>query len=68
LLEETDANTINRKKWATQAAIAARLGTVPVVINRAFRAFVEDNLIELERDKILILNHAELQKIALSNE
>lgn len=68
LLEEADANTINRKKWATQAVIAARIGTVPVVINRAFRAFVEDNLIELERDKILILNHAELQKIALSNE
>ena len=68
LLEEADANTINRKKWATQATIAGRIGTVPVVINRAFRAFVEDNLIELERDKILILNHVELQKIALSNE
>ncbi|NQU30204.1 MAG: Crp/Fnr family transcriptional regulator [Anaerolineae bacterium] len=68
LIEEADANIINRKKWATQAAIAARLGTVPVVINRAFRAFVEDDLIELEREKILILDHDELQKIALSNE
>ena len=68
LIEEADANVINRKKWATQAAIAARLGTVPVVINRAFRAFVEDDLIELEREKILILDHDELQKIALSNE
>lgn len=68
LLEEADANIINRKKWATQAAIAARIGTVPVVINRAFRAFVEDNLIELEREKILILNHAGLKKIALSGE
>jgi len=68
LIEEADDNTINRKKWATQAAIAARIGTVPVVINRAFRAFVEDDLIELKREKILILDHAELQKIALSNE
>jgi len=68
LIEEADANTINRKKWATQAAIAARIGTVPVVINRAFRAFVEDNLIELRREKILIVDHDELQKIALSNE
>ena len=68
LIDDADDNTINRKKWATQAAIAARIGTVPVVINRAFRAFVEDNLIELEREKILILNHDELQKIASSNE
>ena len=68
LIEEADANMINRKKWATQAAIAARIGTVPVVINRAFRAFVENNLIELERERIKIINHAELQKIALSNE
>jgi CRP-like cAMP-binding protein len=68
LIEESDANTINRKKWATQAAIAARIGTVPVVINRAFRAFVEDNLIELEREKIRILDPDELQNIALSNE
>ena len=68
LIEEADANTINRKKWATQAAIAARIGTVPVVINRAFRAFVEDDLIELRRNKILILDYDKLQEIALSNE
>ncbi|RLD05151.1 MAG: hypothetical protein DRI32_04520 [Chloroflexi bacterium] len=68
LMEEADDNTIHRKKWATQAAIAARIGTVPVVINRAFRAFVEDDLIELRREKILILDYDELQKIALSNE
>ena len=68
LLEEANANTINRQKWATQAAIAARIGTVPVVINRAFRAFVEGNIIELEREKILILDPAGLKKIALSGE
>ncbi|MBC8503982.1 MAG: Crp/Fnr family transcriptional regulator [Chloroflexi bacterium] len=68
LVEEAEGDTINRKKWATQAAIAARIGTVPVVINRAFRNLVEENLIELERDQIQILNHVELQKIASSNE
>ncbi|MEN8171513.1 MAG: Crp/Fnr family transcriptional regulator [Chloroflexota bacterium] len=68
LIEEADADTINRKKWATQAAIAARIGTVPVVINRAFRAFVEDDLIELKRETILILNQDKLQKIASSSE
>ncbi|MBT3316029.1 MAG: Crp/Fnr family transcriptional regulator [Anaerolineae bacterium] len=68
LLEEADKNVIYRKKWATQAVIAARIGTVPVVINRAFRSFTEDNLIELEREKILILDHVGLEKIAFSNE
>jgi len=68
LIEEADANTINRKKWATQAAIAARIGTVPVVINRAFRSFVENDLIKLKREKILILDPVELEKIASSNE
>lgn len=68
LLGEADANTVHRKKWATQAAIAARIGTVPVVINRVFRSFSEEHLIELEREKILILDHAGLQKIASSNE
>ena len=68
LIDEADGNTIHRKKWAPQAAIAARIGTVPVVINRAFRAFVEDNLIELKREKILIIDYDKLQEIALSNE
>jgi CRP-like cAMP-binding protein len=68
LLEHAQEDLLNRKSWATQATIAARIGTVPVVINRAFRAFVEDNLIELERDQIQILDHAKLQKIAASEE
>jgi CRP/FNR family transcriptional regulator len=68
LLEESDRGCINRRSWATQAAIASRIGTVSVVINRAFRAFVEDELIELDKDTIRILNRAELQKIASCEE
>lgn len=68
LLKEADGNMIFRKRWATQAAIAARIGTVPVVINRAFRSFTEDNLIELKREKIMILDHDGLEKIAFSND
>jgi hypothetical protein len=66
LLDQTTGDCIHRQSWATQAAIAARIGTVPVVINRAFRTLVEDELIDLERDCIHILNHAELQKLAAS--
>jgi CRP-like cAMP-binding protein len=68
LLDQSKGDYINRKKWATQAAIASHLGTVPVVINRAFRSFVEDGLIDLERDRIHILNRIELQRIACSSE
>jgi CRP/FNR family transcriptional regulator len=64
LLEQASGEYIYRKSWATQAAIAARLGTVPVVINRAFRALVEGNLIDLERNRIHILDRAALQRIA----
>lgn len=68
ILDQSMGGSIDRKKWATQAAIASRLGTVPVVINRAFRSFVENGLIDLERDQIRILNRIELQKIACASE
>lgn len=67
LLDQTAGKIFSRKKWATQAVIASRIGTVPVVINRAFRAFVEEGLIELERDQIQILNRQALLNIALSS-
>lgn len=66
LLEQTSGDMICRQSWATQAAIAARIGTVPVVINRAFRTLVESGLIALERDCIHILKRAELQRISVS--
>lgn len=64
LLDQSTGDSVNRKKWATQAAIASRLGTVPVVLNRALRGFVEEGLIDLERERIHILKRAELEKIA----
>lgn len=64
LAQAKDDNLINRKKWATQAFIAAQIGTVPVVVNRAFSAFVEGDLIELTRDHIRIIDSLGLQEIA----
>jgi CRP-like cAMP-binding protein len=64
LLEQASGDSVNRQKWATQAAIASYLGTVPVVINRAFRSFVEAGYIDLERERIHILNRPELERIA----
>jgi CRP/FNR family transcriptional regulator len=68
LLTQAKGDIISRKKWTTQAFIASQIGTVPVVVNRAFSSFVENDLIELERDQILILNHQELQRIASITE
>ena len=68
LLDQASGDDIYRKSWATQAAIAARIGTVPVVINRAFRSLVEANLIALERNRIHILDRVELEKIASASD
>lgn len=64
LLDQAKGDSVKRQKWATQAAIASHLGTVPVVINRALRAFVEEGLIDLEREQIHIRNRRELERIA----
>ena len=44
LVEQATTGTLPRQRWATQAEIAARLGTVPDVVNRALRGLVQDGL------------------------
>jgi CRP/FNR family transcriptional regulator len=62
LVDESKNGVIQRKRWATQAEIAARLGTVPDVLNRAFRKLVEEEVIQLERQQISIIDLEELEK------
>lgn len=64
LLEQADGDLISRQRWATQAAMAARLGTVPDVVNRALRKLAEDGIIAVERHQIKILNQEKLKIIA----
>ena len=45
LLEQANGGLIRRQRWATQAAIAARLGTVPDVVNRALRKIEQQGLV-----------------------
>jgi Mn-dependent DtxR family transcriptional regulator len=56
LLEQAEADVVYRQRWATQAEMAARLGTVPDVISRALQKLVEEQLIRVERQRIWILN------------
>ncbi|NLX09590.1 MAG: Crp/Fnr family transcriptional regulator [Chloroflexi bacterium] len=64
LLEQARTDILPRQRWATQAEMAARLGTVPDVINRALRALAQDGLITVERHQIRILDKAGLARKA----
>ena len=56
LVEGAAKTAVIRRKWATQTEMAARLGTVPDVLNRALRKLVEEGLIEVTRHQIRILD------------
>lgn len=56
LLEQAEEGIVYRQRWATQAEMAARLGTVPDVISRVLQRLVEEQLIRVERQRIWILN------------
>ncbi len=59
-LSDDQQTVIPRQRWATQAEIAARLGTVPDVVNRALRSLAEEGLIRVDRHQIIILDQAGL--------
>ncbi|MCP5100779.1 MAG: Crp/Fnr family transcriptional regulator [Chloroflexi bacterium] len=54
LLDSADGNVLHRPRWYTQAELAARLGTVPDVIQRVLREFEKEGLIEVKRSVITI--------------
>ncbi len=65
LLDHSSEGIINRQRWATQAEIAAQLGTVPGVINRILHSLADEGLIRIERHRIHILNCQGLETKAL---
>ncbi len=65
LLENAENNVVHRRRWSTQAEMAAHLGTVPDVINRALRSLTEAELIRVERQQIVILDRDKLAAKAL---
>ena len=68
LLDESTADILSRQPWQTQAELAARLGTVPDVLNRALRALATASLIRVEQRQITILDRAGLAERALLPE
>ncbi len=65
LLEQSVANAVRRERWATQAEMAARLGSVLDVLNRALHSLADEGLIQVERQQIRILDRDGLRKKAL---
>ena len=65
LLEHAEGEVVKRRRWSTQDEMAARLGTVPDVLNRALRGLVEADLIRVERRQIQILDPAGLSAKAM---
>ena len=68
LLERATEGTLPRRRWATQAEMAARLGTVLVVLNRALHGLVAEGLIEVKRHQIQIIDREGLEARAMLNE
>jgi CRP-like cAMP-binding protein len=64
LLEEAHNDIIQRKRWATQTEIAARLGTVPDVVSRTMRKMTELGILQATRSEITILDRGKLIVLA----
>lgn len=64
LLDDADGDVLRRPRWYTQAELAARLGTVADVIQRALRDLEAQGLIDVERDHIRLRDRAGLEAIA----
>lgn len=64
LLDGAADDVLHRPRWYTQAELAARLGTVPDVVQRALSGLAADGLIGVERHVIRIRDRAALEKLA----
>lgn len=64
LIENAEEGNLKRRQWETQSELAARLGTVPDVLNRALRRLTDVGLIRVNRRQILILDRDGLVEAA----
>ncbi len=64
LLDTAADDMVQRPRWYTQSELAARLGTVPDVIQRALRDLDRQGAIEVARHQIRILDRQALAEMA----
>ncbi len=65
LLEDATGDVLHRPRWYTQTELAARLGTVPDVVQRALRTLEGDGVLEVERHVIRIRDRTALERLAM---
>jgi CRP/FNR family transcriptional regulator len=65
ILENADNDIFHRPRWFTQTELAARLGTVPDVVQRTLRGLEADGLIEVQRRHIHIKDRTRLEDLTL---
>ncbi len=63
ILDNADDGRFERPRWFTQTELAARLGTVPDVIQRTLRGLEADGLIEVQRRYIQVIDQERLQRL-----
>lgn len=66
LLSTSKDDVWPRPRWYTQAELAARLGTVPDVVQRALRQLADEGAIEVARHEIRVLDAPALRRWAES--
>ncbi|HEY4668180.1 MAG TPA: Crp/Fnr family transcriptional regulator [Tepidiformaceae bacterium] len=64
LLERATGGVLARPKWFTLAELAARLGTVPDVVQRAMGRLQSEGIIDVTRREIRVLDEARLRQLA----
>jgi len=67
MLEQAKDGVIERRSWATQSEMAARLGTVPDVLSRIIRELTKAEIIEMDKKQIRILDKDSLSGLAGSS-
>ena len=65
ILADAEDDVLHRPRWFTQAELAARLGTVPDVVQRGLRSLEKDGMIQVERQRIHILDRERLLEMGV---
>ena len=64
ILQDSQDGVLPRPRWYTQSELAARIGTVPDVVQRALRTLEIGGLIAIDRHQIRIRDRAALEELA----
>lgn len=64
ILAQAEDGVLNRPKWFTIAELAARLGTVPDVVQRVIGKLQSDGLVDVSRREIRVLDETRLRQLA----